>query len=111
MELYRPYLTLMNEDAPQRRYELREMLNALRWMARVDASWRMLPTNLAPWEMVHRQTQRRMNAGCFEAMVSDLRWVIRVAQARHGQPSAVTLGGCTVVVELRKRTGCGLRRS
>jgi transposase len=25
-----PYLTLMTEDAPQRRYELREMFNALR---------------------------------------------------------------------------------
>ena len=25
-----PYLTWMNEDAPQRRYELREMFNALR---------------------------------------------------------------------------------
>lgn len=29
-----PYLTLMSNDAPQRRYELREMFNALRWMAR-----------------------------------------------------------------------------
>jgi transposase len=28
-----PYPTLMNEDAPQRRYELRKMFNALRWMA------------------------------------------------------------------------------
>jgi transposase len=26
-----PYLTLMNKDEPQRRYELREMFNALRW--------------------------------------------------------------------------------
>jgi transposase len=46
-----PYLTLMNEDAPQRRYELREMSNALRWMARAGASWRMLPTNFLPREM------------------------------------------------------------
>jgi transposase len=27
-----PCLTLMNKDAPQRRYELREMFNALRWI-------------------------------------------------------------------------------
>ncbi|MEX3816755.1 transposase, partial [Paraburkholderia sp. BR13439] len=27
-----PYLTLMNKDALQRRYELREMFNALRWI-------------------------------------------------------------------------------
>jgi hypothetical protein len=51
-----PYLTLTNEDAPQRRYELREMVNALRWMARAGASWRMLPTNFPPWELVYQQT-------------------------------------------------------
>jgi transposase len=80
-----PYLTLMSNDAPQRRYELREMFNALRWMARAGASWRMLPTNFPPWEL-----------GCFEAMVSDLRSVIRVAQGRSGQPSAVILDGRTL---------------
>jgi len=90
------YLTLMNEDAPQRRYELREMFNALRWMARAGASWRMLPTNFPPWELVYQQTQRWLNAGCFEAMVSDLRSVLRVAQERRGQPSAVILDGRTL---------------
>jgi transposase len=91
-----PYLTLMNEDAPQRRYELREMFNALRWMARAGASWRMLPTNFPPWELVYQQTQRWLNAGCFEAMVSDLRSVLGVAQERRGQPSAVILDGRTL---------------
>ena len=91
-----PYLSLMNEDAPQHRYELREMFNALRWMARAGASWRMLPTNFPPWELVYQQTQRWLNAGCCEAMVSDLRSVLRVAQQRQGQPSAVILDGRTL---------------
>ncbi|MGF6809948.1 transposase [Paraburkholderia sp. Clong3] len=47
------YLTLMDESAPQRKYELREMFNALRWMARAGAAWRMLPTNFPPWELVY----------------------------------------------------------
>ncbi|MEO0004096.1 MAG: hypothetical protein RLZZ22_1788 [Pseudomonadota bacterium] len=29
-----PYLTLMKEDAPQREHSLREVFNALRWLAR-----------------------------------------------------------------------------
>lgn len=91
-----PYLTLMSKDAPQRRYELREMFNALCWMARAGASWRMLPTNFPPWELVYQQTQCWIRAGCFEAMVSDLRSVIRVAQGRRGQPSAVILDGRTL---------------
>jgi transposase len=86
-----PYLTLMIEDAPQRRFELRERFNALRWMARAGASWRMPSINFPPWELVYQQTQRWLNASCFEAMVSDLRSVIQVAQERPGQPSAAEL--------------------
>ncbi len=72
------------------------MFNALRWMARAGASWRMLPANFAPWELVYQQTQRWLNAGCFEAMASDLRSMRRVAQRRQGQPSAIILDGRTL---------------
>ena len=91
-----PYLTLMTKEAPQRKHELREVFNALRWMARAGAAWRMLPTNFPPWEAVYQQTQRWLEAGCFEAMVSDLRSILRVAQGRQGQPSAVILDGRTL---------------
>jgi transposase len=87
-----PYSALMNEDAPQRRYEPREMFSALRWMARAGASWRMLPTNFPPWEMVHQQTQRWLNSGCFEAMANNLRSVLRVAQERQGQRTVILNG-------------------
>src|SRR5690348_1013261 len=90
------YLTLMDESAPQRKYELREMFNALRWLVRAGAAWRMLPTNFPPWELVYQQTQRWLQAGCFEAMVSDLRSIVRVALGRQGQPSAVILDGRTL---------------
>ncbi|WP_144005132.1 transposase, partial [Paraburkholderia tropica] len=43
-----PYLTLMNTDAPHRRYELREMFNALRWIVRAGAPWRLLPNAFQP---------------------------------------------------------------
>jgi len=65
-----PYLTLMTEQAPQRKYDLRAMFNALRWMARAGAPWRLLPNDFPPWEAVCQQTQRWLQAGCFEAMVN-----------------------------------------
>ncbi|MFL6216776.1 MAG: transposase, partial [Blastocatellia bacterium] len=52
-----PYLTLMNEDAPQRQHRLREVFNALRWLVRTGAPWRMLPHDLPPWEAVYQQIQ------------------------------------------------------
>lgn len=91
-----PYLTLMEETAPQRRHDLREVFNALRWLVRAGAPWRLLPNDFPPWEAVYQQSRRWVESGCFEAMVSDLRSIIRVAQGRQGQPSAIVLDGRTL---------------
>ena len=91
-----PYLTLMDPQAPQREHDLREVFNALRWLVRAGAPWRMLPNDLPPWEAVYQQSRRWLDAGCFEAMVSDLRSIIRVAQGRQGQPSAMVMDGRTL---------------
>jgi transposase len=104
-----PYLTLMDVSAPQRKYKLREMFDAIRWIARAGAPWRMLPNDFPPWELVYQQTQRWLQAGCFENMVCDLRSIIRVTQGRQGQPSAVILDGRTLqpTCESGPRAGCG----
>ena len=91
-----PYLTLMDEDAPQRRHPLREVVNALRWIVRTGAQWRMLPTNFPPWAAVYQQTHRWVAAGCFEATVHDLRALLRWAAGRADDPTAVILDGRTV---------------
>lgn len=51
-----PYLTLMTPDAPQRKHNLRELFNGLRWLVRAGASWRLLPHDLPPWPAVYQQT-------------------------------------------------------
>jgi hypothetical protein len=38
-----PYLTLMTPDAPQRKHDLREVFNALRYIVRAGCAWRLLP--------------------------------------------------------------------
>src|SRR5437763_16015315 len=91
-----PYLALVREDAPQRKYELREVFNALRWMVRAGAAWRMLPTNLPPWEVVYQRAQRWIGAGCFEAMVHDLREILRLAAGREPTPRAIILDSRTL---------------
>jgi transposase len=90
-----PYLTLMMEDAPQRRHDLREVFNALRWIVRTGAPWRYLPTNFPPWPAVYQQTRRWLAAGCFEAMVHDLREMLRWAAGRKAQPTAVIFDSAT----------------
>lgn len=91
-----PYLTLMREDAPQRRYPLREVLNGVRWLVRTGAQWRMLPHDLPPWEIVYQQSQRWLTAGVFEAMAHDLRKLLRWLQDREDQPTAAILDSRTL---------------
>jgi transposase len=91
-----PYLTLMTLDAPQRAHDLREVFNALRWIVRAGAPWRLLPTNLPPWPVVYRQTRRWIDAGCFEAVSHDLRVLLRLAAGRAPEPTAVVLDSRTV---------------
>ncbi len=83
-----PYLTLMKEEAPQREYSLREVFTGLRWMIRAGAPWRYIPNDLPPWHAVYEQSQRWIRAGVFEAMVNDLRALLRLAEGRPEQPTA-----------------------
>jgi transposase len=91
-----PYLALLPEDAEQRKHDLREVFNALRWLVRTGASWRLMPHDLPPWAAVYQQTQRWIGAGSFEAIVHDLRALLRVAAGRNAEPSAAIFDGRTL---------------
>ena len=91
-----PYLTLLREDAHQRRHDLRSVFDAVRWLVKAGAHWRYLPNDFPPWAAVYQQARRWLAAGCFEAMAHDLREVIRAAAGRDPSPTAVVLDGRTV---------------
>src|SRR3954453_11438455 len=105
-----PYLCLLPEDAGQRDHDLRDIFDALRWLVRSGAPWRYLPADFPPWEAGYRQTRRWLAssppggpvarpprpwpaAGCFEAIVHDLRAALRFAAGRGPEPTAVILDG------------------
>ena len=102
-----PYLSLIAPDALQRKHDLREVYNGLRWLVRTGAQWRMLPHDFPRWDAVYQQTQRWLRAGCFEAIAHDLRLLLRLAAGRTGQPSAVILDGRTVQSTPESGAGAG----
>lgn len=91
-----PYLALVREDAPQRTHDLREVFNGLRYVVKGGVTWRLVPNDLPPWEIIYQQTQRWLRAGVFEAMVHDLRLLLRTFTDRKGQPTAVILDSRTL---------------
>src|ERR671918_1189329 len=91
-----PYLALVREDAPQREYDLREVLNGLRWVLRTGSAWRYMPHDLPPWEAVYQQTQRWLKAGVFEQMIHDLRVLLRLSKERTSEPRAAIVDSRTL---------------
>jgi transposase len=91
-----PYLTLMREDAPQRDYPLREVFNGLRWIVRTGAEWRLMPHDLPPWYTIYQQGRRWVAAGVFEAIVHDLRRLLREVEDRAPEPTAAILDSRTL---------------
>jgi transposase len=94
--LVAPYLALVREDAPQRTHDLREVFNGLRYVVKGGVTWRLVPNDLPPWEIVYQQTQRWLRAGVFETMVHDLRLLLRTFAGRKSQPTAVILDSRTL---------------
>lgn len=92
-----PYLTLMKDDAPQRDHDLREVFNGLRWIVRTGSGWRYMPHDLPPYYTVYQQTQRWMRAGCFEAIVHDLRALIRLGEGKSVEPTAAIFDSRTLL--------------
>ncbi len=91
-----PYRLLLKENAKQRQYPLREVFNGLRYIVKTGGQWRWMPHDLPPWPVVYQQTQRWLTAGCFEAVLHDLRALLRRAQGRAAAPTAVVLDSQTL---------------
>src|SRR5690348_11728763 len=90
-----PYLTLITPEALQRTSARRDVFNAVRWLVRSGAPWRYLPGDGPPWPAVYQQARRWLDAGCCEALVQDLRMLLRmllrVLKGRAPQPTATSL--------------------
>lgn len=106
-EFVLPYLALITPEAPQRKHDLREVFNALRYVVRTGCPWRYLPVHFPPWAAVYQQTMRWIEAGCFEAIVDDLRELLRVLMGKGKHPTRVILDGQTLqsTLESGERAG------
>jgi transposase len=56
----------------------------------------MMPNDLPPWHTVYQQTQRWLKAEVFEAMVHDLRVLLRLAAGRDAAPTGAIMDSRTL---------------
>ena len=72
------------------------VFNGLRYLTEGGRPWRLIPHELPPWDVVYQQTQRCIRARVFEAIVQDLRKVLRLRVDRKAQSSAAFLDSRTL---------------
>lgn len=76
--------------------ELREVLNAIRYMARSGGGWRMLPVHFGPWQTVYWWFRRLMRRLLFQT-VHDLMLMLDREQAgREASPTAGVVDSQTI---------------
>ena len=91
-----PYLTLMNEAAPQREHSLRAIFNALRWMVRAGCPWRLLPHDLPPYRIVFHYFRAWQKDGTWERLHDRLRTRVRQQADKTPKPTAAILDSQSV---------------
>src|SRR3954447_13071399 len=74
-----------------RRVEVREIVNALRYLLRSGGAWRLLPHEFPPWPTVSAYFRRLEADGAWERIANALRRDLRVALERRAEPSAAML--------------------
>ena len=71
-----------------RTYTVREIVNAICYLARSGCAWRMLPHDFPPWKTVSYYFYTWRDQGLFEEVHGSLRETIRLLQEREPTPSA-----------------------
>lgn len=79
-----------------RRYELREIVNALCYMVRSGCAWRLLPHDCPPWGSVSYYFYTWRDAGIWEEVHAILRVNIRQLEEREDTPSACIIDSQSV---------------
>lgn len=77
------------DNERKRRYDLREIINAVLYVLKTGCQWRMLPGDFAKWQLVYYYYRKWVEAEVFDRILDKLRSKVRVG---NGQDARATLG-------------------
>jgi transposase len=83
-----------------RTYPVREIVNAVLYLARSGCAWRMLPHDFPPWKTVSYYLYTWRDQGVWEQFLASLRMSIRTFDDRELTPSAGIIDSQTAYLHL-----------
>ena len=95
-ELLRPFVQQPERTGRPTTLDLREVVNALLYMARTGCQWRMLPHDLPHWASVRYYFDKWTLDGTWQEINKALNVRVRVASGRNPEPTAGILDSQSV---------------
>jgi len=86
-----PFLPQTAGTGSPRRIDLREVLNAIRYLVRSGCEWRMLPIHFPPWQTVYWWFRRLARRLMFRTIHDIALMIDRAQAARDTEPSAAVI--------------------
>jgi putative transposase len=78
------------------KWERWQIVNAILYVTRTGCQWRMLPTNLPPWQTVYGYFRRWTKQGLWEQLNTALVKTVRTKAGRNAQPNAAIIDSQSV---------------
>lgn len=100
-----PYLPPPAPTGRQREVDLREVLNAIRYLVRTGCGWRMLPKDFPPWQTVYWWFRRFVRLLLFRTIHDIALMIDRERHGREASPSGGVLDSQSVKAPAAKARG------
>ncbi len=103
--IVRPLLRAPPKRGRKPTTDLREVLNALRYMARSGGGWRMLPKDFPPWQTVYWWFRRLMRRLLFQTIHDVAVMLDRELEGREQSPGAAVVDSQSVKAPAAEKRG------
>lgn len=100
-----PLLPQASRRGRRRTTELREVVNALRYMVRSGCEWRMLPAHFPPWQTVYWWFRRFVRSFLFRTIHDVALMIDRERAGREASPTAGVIDSQTVKAPMAATRG------
>ena len=100
-----PHLPKPARTGRRREVDFREILNAIRYMARSGGGWRMLPKDFPPWQTVYWWFREFVRLLLFRTIHDIALMMDRERRGREASPSAGVLDSQTVKAPAARKRG------
>lgn len=103
--LIEPLMPAVSRRGRKRRTDLREVINALRYLVRSGCGWEMLPVHFGPWQTIYWWFRRLMRRFVFRT-IHDLSLMLdREAAGREASPSGGVIDSQSIKASSAKARG------